>query len=324
MGASIRDPYQVLGVSPGASTEVIESAYRRLCLRFHPDVNSHPEAERRMKEINAAYELLVRRRRATRDDPPVDPLSRSQTYRPRAARGGTARPGAPALFVPQTQLDLGEVALGETPLGRVDVRNVGGGLLHGVVSASEGWLRFTPATFDANRLTVQVFASVSMLAPGEVHRATLTIRTNGGTAQVEIQARVRRPAGPEAVLQPAHLLLGNLPHGLVTAATVELRNGGAGTLHGTAAAHQPWLRVEPARFVGNLLTLTVAVDLRPLTPGLDHYSAVELCTNAGTVRLPVQVYVAPRRGLPAHAAVQWRAVVASGQLLLRRLISLVR
>lgn len=320
MGASLRDPYQILGVSPGASTEIIERAYRRLCRRFHPDVNPHPEAERRMKEINAAYALLVRQRRAERTET-SEPPPRSQTYRPRPPRAGGTHAGAPALFVPQTQLDLGEVDSGQTPLGRIDVRNVGGGLLHGVISSTASWLRCTPVTFDANRLTVQVFATVSMLAPGEVHRAMLTIRTNGGTAEVEVRARVRRAPAPQPVLQPTHLLLGHLPHGLVTAATVELRNAGAGTLHGTATAHQPWLRVAPTRFVGNLLTLTVAVDLRPLTPGLDHYSAVELRTNAGTVRLPVQVYVAARRGLLVRDAIRWHAVVARGQLLLRRLLA---
>lgn len=62
-----RPPYEVLDVRPGASQEEISAAYRRLVQQYHPDkvANMAPEfrelAERRMKEINAAYEQLKRR-----------------------------------------------------------------------------------------------------------------------------------------------------------------------------------------------------------------------------------------------------------------------
>lgn len=54
------DCYQVLQVDPKAEPEVIQAAYRRLAAKYHPDVNkTAPEdAERRMKEINAAYAVL--------------------------------------------------------------------------------------------------------------------------------------------------------------------------------------------------------------------------------------------------------------------------
>lgn len=325
MSPSTRHHYEVLGVGPDASVAAIEAAYRRLCRRFHPDLNHHPEAERRMKEINAAYEALVRRRRASvvSDYATYQP-PRGQAWRPHSPRSAQPRSGAPALFVADSLLDLGEVEPGKTPLGRVEVRNVGGGLLHGQVTGSAGWVRCTPATFDANRLTIQVFAEAGMMSPGVTLRATLTIRTNGGTAQVEVLARLRSAPQPEVALQPATLLLGDLPHGLVTAANVEVRNVGIGTLRGSVVSHQPWLRAEPLCFVGNVATVTVQVDMHSLAPGLDHYSAVELHTNGGVARLPVQVYVARRQGLRARAAFRWRALVANGQALLRRLATLVR
>jgi len=50
--------YRVLQVDPQAEAEVIQSAYRRLAAKYHPDVNKSPTTEAKMKEINAAYEVL--------------------------------------------------------------------------------------------------------------------------------------------------------------------------------------------------------------------------------------------------------------------------
>lgn len=53
------DPYQVLGVSPGASDEEVKAAYRKLAQKYHPDLNpGNEEAARKMKEINAAYDQI--------------------------------------------------------------------------------------------------------------------------------------------------------------------------------------------------------------------------------------------------------------------------
>lgn len=52
------DYYRILQVHPGAEREVIDAAYRRLAAKYHPDVNHASNAAERMKQINAAYEVL--------------------------------------------------------------------------------------------------------------------------------------------------------------------------------------------------------------------------------------------------------------------------
>src|SRR5215216_1733963 len=50
--------YEVLQVSPKASPEVVQAAYRVLARAYHPDVNDTPHAARMMRQLNAAYRVL--------------------------------------------------------------------------------------------------------------------------------------------------------------------------------------------------------------------------------------------------------------------------
>mgnify|MGYP000274081118 CR=1 FL=1 len=50
--------YQVLQVDPAADPEVIEAAFRRLAMKYHPDTSTDPEASERMREILEAREIL--------------------------------------------------------------------------------------------------------------------------------------------------------------------------------------------------------------------------------------------------------------------------
>jgi len=59
------NPYEVLNVPQNATKEEIKNAYRKLAHQYHPDKTAQlgPElqevAHRKMKEINAAYEMLT-------------------------------------------------------------------------------------------------------------------------------------------------------------------------------------------------------------------------------------------------------------------------
>ena len=54
-----KDFYEILEVSQNASDAEIKKSYRKLAMKYHPDQNKgNQEAEKKFKEISAAYEIL--------------------------------------------------------------------------------------------------------------------------------------------------------------------------------------------------------------------------------------------------------------------------
>lgn len=54
----MQDNYEKLGVSPDATADLIKTAYRKKAAQYHPDKNQSPDAPRRFREVQEAYEVL--------------------------------------------------------------------------------------------------------------------------------------------------------------------------------------------------------------------------------------------------------------------------
>ncbi|KAI8336625.1 hypothetical protein BC941DRAFT_51337 [Chlamydoabsidia padenii] len=52
------DYYNVLGLSDTATEEDIKKAYRKLALKYHPDKNKEPGAQKKFQDISNAYQIL--------------------------------------------------------------------------------------------------------------------------------------------------------------------------------------------------------------------------------------------------------------------------
>lgn len=67
----MKSPYEILGVSPNATNEEVKKAYKELAKKYHPDnyVDSPlaDMAEEKMKEINEAYDEILRQRTAKKN-----------------------------------------------------------------------------------------------------------------------------------------------------------------------------------------------------------------------------------------------------------------
>ncbi|HEY8168562.1 MAG: DnaJ domain-containing protein [Candidatus Limnocylindrales bacterium] len=86
------DPYRTLGVDEHASHEAIREAYRALARRFHPDVSPGNEAQARMVQINAAWELIGDEQRRAEWDR-ANGLQRAARGGRAASSAGSAAPG---------------------------------------------------------------------------------------------------------------------------------------------------------------------------------------------------------------------------------------
>jgi len=98
--AVMDDPYAILGVDPGAAPAELTAAYREQAKRWHPDRNEDVESERRMAQVNAAYDLL----RAGGLTPP-QPSARPER------EGARGVPGRGAWLAPAIRRALGRELL---------------------------------------------------------------------------------------------------------------------------------------------------------------------------------------------------------------------
>ena len=69
------DYYSVLGVPRDASEEEIKRAYRKLAMKYHPDVNTEAGSAEKFKQIGEAYEVLSDQQKRSVYDRGGDPMS---------------------------------------------------------------------------------------------------------------------------------------------------------------------------------------------------------------------------------------------------------
>lgn len=76
---NFKDYYTVLGIDPQADVKAVKAAYKKLAVKYHPDVSKHDDAEAKFKEIGEAYAILSNaKKRAEYDEVRHHHLNRSQ------------------------------------------------------------------------------------------------------------------------------------------------------------------------------------------------------------------------------------------------------
>ena len=100
------DPYQVLGVTAGASPEDIARAYRRAAHAAHPDVRpADPQAAVRFRALTDAYDLLRDAARRADYDRRQAATQTSAQNPPAPPRHAPVSPPAPPLRAGPVRID---------------------------------------------------------------------------------------------------------------------------------------------------------------------------------------------------------------------------
>ena len=128
------NPYEVLGIKPGASQEEIKSAYRKLVKQYHPDQyrdNPLQElAQQKLAEVNDAYNQLTSGKSSGNySSNTSSSYSNNNSYSNSASELSQAR----------AYLQRRNTAAAEAILNRVSDRNAEWYFLMGVVHSNKGW-----------------------------------------------------------------------------------------------------------------------------------------------------------------------------------------
>ena len=275
------DPYDVLGVSKGASEGDIKSAYRRLAKKLHPDANKHdPKAASRFAELNAAYEIVGdadKRKAFDRGEIDAEGKPRFQGFEGFGAQpGGGFNPGGGAHFE-------------SFSFGPDGFRRSGGGggggideLLRGMFGgAARGARHGSRAPFEGEDFGAGTGA-------GQDLHASLTITLND--AAKGTKTRVHLPTGKDIEVK--------IPAGIASGQQIRLKGQGWPSVNGRAGDALITMNVAPHPLFkpdGSDLRLDLPITLyeaalggKVRVPTLD--GAVELAippdTNSGrTFRL---------------------------------------
>lgn len=143
----MNDPYQILGVSESASDEEVKKAYRELARKYHPDhYHDNPLADlaqEKMKEINAAYEDITRKRSGGGNSGGFTG-SYSGGYRPYGGQsyGGQQYRSGSSSVLQQVRIAIqsGDISRAEALLANYSDHNAEWNFLRGAVCYRRGWM----------------------------------------------------------------------------------------------------------------------------------------------------------------------------------------
>jgi serine/threonine protein kinase/WD40 repeat protein len=94
------------------------------------------------------------------------------------------------LAVEPTSLNFGYQPRGKHVRCRLNLSNLGVGMLEGRIVTGQPWLTVDPPEFHGNRVSVSVIADTEALIPSGVFDAQLAIASNGGDAVVPVRIEV--------------------------------------------------------------------------------------------------------------------------------------
>ncbi|MDD4716327.1 MAG: DnaJ domain-containing protein [Oscillospiraceae bacterium] len=169
----MNDPYGVLGISSNVSDEDVKRAYRELARKYHPDnYRDNPLAdlaEEKMKEINEAYDTIMKMRGGKNGSSGSSPGGGYGGYYGNGNYSGAS--GAAVYAQVRNAINRGDLEQAESFLNQAPSRTAEWYFLSGSIAYRRGWL-------DEARQNYQTACS---MAPGNLeYRQALNYMQTGG------------------------------------------------------------------------------------------------------------------------------------------------
>jgi len=131
------NPYEVLGLKPGATQEEIKKAYRNLIKQYHPDqYGDNPLkdlAEEKMREINAAYDTLTKNQNTSNN------YSSNTNSSYNNSSYSNSSDSSYMFSEIRRLIQSGNYAEAENKLNSTPNRNAEWNFLYGVLLTNKGW-----------------------------------------------------------------------------------------------------------------------------------------------------------------------------------------
>ena len=132
----MKSPYEVLGVSEGASQDEIRSAYKKLVKKYHPDQYANNPlsdlAQEKIKEINAAYDSLTKGGGASYGSSASRQTTSNQSYRGQSS-------GVNQYNEIRRNIEMNNLTQAEQMLDAVSNKGAEWNFLKGVIALKKGW-----------------------------------------------------------------------------------------------------------------------------------------------------------------------------------------
>ena len=132
------NPYKVLGVNEGATSEEIRAAYLSLVKKYHPDKYTDPDmkqlANEKLKEINEAYDQLTKNPGKT-----ASSGYSGAAYGAGGHGGSYSGPEADRFIRARSLINAGNLDGAKTILDSIQTRNAEWYYLYGIIYLRQGW-----------------------------------------------------------------------------------------------------------------------------------------------------------------------------------------
>ncbi|WP_147821275.1 J domain-containing protein [Salidesulfovibrio onnuriiensis] len=84
---NVQECYRILQLDKGAGLEEVKSSYRKLAFKYHPDLNTSPDAANKFREINEAYVIIKDALDKAEQEPKFQPPPRREKPKTKPKEG---------------------------------------------------------------------------------------------------------------------------------------------------------------------------------------------------------------------------------------------